>query len=67
MRNQDIRTAMRQNGLALWRVAEVLGIHYNTLRNWLRKDLDAEKRQEIIAAVQTAKDRRDIEEGWCKC
>ena len=67
MRNQDIRTAMQRDGIALWRVAEILGIHYNTLRNWLRKDLDAEKRQEIIAAVQTAKDKRDIEEGWCKC
>lgn len=62
MRNKDIRTAMRRNGIALWRVAEVLGIHYNTLRNWLRKDLDADKRQEIIATVQTAKDRRDAEE-----
>ena len=54
---------MHQNRLALWRVAEVLGIHYNTLRNWLRKDLDADKRQEIIAAVQTAKVIRDTEEG----
>ena len=62
MRNQDIRTAMQQDGLALWRVAEILGIHYNTLRNWLRKDLDAERRQQIIAAVQTAKDKRDAEE-----
>ena len=67
VRNQDIRTAMQQDGLALWRVAEILGIHYNTLRNWLRKDLDAERRQQIIAAVQTAKDKRDIEEGRCKC
>ena len=58
---------MQQDGLALWRVAEVLGIDYNPLRDWLRKDRDADKREETIAAGQADKDRRDIEEGRCKC
>lgn len=73
MRNQDIRTVMHQDRIAFWRVAEVLGIHYNTFGNWLNKDLTTEKRKQIFSAIQAAKERRDaeerrdIEEGRCKC
>lgn len=59
MRNIDIREKMtyRDNGLTrqipLWVIAERLGIHFNTLRNWLKTELDDERKQLIISAIET--------------
>jgi len=62
MRNQDVRQAMQQDKLPLWRVAETLGVHENTLRRWLQaENIDTDRRQRILRAVQAAKDKRNAE------
>lgn len=56
-KNADIRSEMlfRVKGLPrqipLWAVAERLGIHENTLRIWLRKEIEGEKKQRILSAI----------------
>lgn len=57
-KNVDVREQMtyRVNGLSrsipLWVVAAELGIHENTLRIWLRKEMDAERKEKVLSAIQ---------------
>lgn len=49
--NNDIRNEAHNKGVALWQIAEALGVSANTLFRWLRVDLDAEKRSRILEAL----------------
>ena len=51
--NADIRMAAWSAGIPLWAVAEELGICEMTLSRWLRTELPIEKRQRVLAAIQT--------------
>ena len=49
--NNDIRLLIKKRGLAMWQVAEHLGISEWTFTRWLRYDLTPERRAQIIAAI----------------
>ena len=51
--NVDVRFAAWSAGLPLWAVAEEMGICEMTLSRWLRTELTTEKRERILAAIQT--------------
>lgn len=51
--NMDIRCAVWAAGIPLWAVAEELGISTDTMYRWLRKPLNAERREQFEVAIQT--------------
>lgn len=56
--NQDIRICAFQSNVRMYEIAERLGIHYVTLNNMLRKELPAEKKQEIFNIINKLKQEK---------
>ena len=52
MANHDIKQAAKKAGVALWRVAEVLGIGENTMTRRLRHELPAEEKTRILEIIE---------------
>lgn len=52
MCNLDIRNTAAGNGVRLWQIAEALGIADCSLSRKLRKELPAEKKQEIFGIIE---------------
>lgn len=48
-RNLDIRSAKGQ--IPMWVIAERLNISENTFRNWMRKEMDPDKKALIFSAI----------------
>ena len=55
MANTDIRYEIMKRGLKNYQVAEKLGICETTLSRWLRTELPAEKKKEILEALKASK------------
>lgn len=55
MANMDIRLAARGSGVALWKVAERLGISEPTLTRRLRKELNDEDKAQIMCIIAELK------------
>ena len=53
MENLVVRQEAKRFGVALWEVAEALGIADSTLYRQLRRELPAEKREKALAAIRT--------------
>lgn len=51
MRNQEIREAAKKNGVALWKIAEKLGVCEATITRKLRYELSAEEREKILGII----------------
>ena len=49
--NQDIRKGARSKGVFLYEVADSLGISEPTLTRWLRGTLTAERKTDILNAI----------------
>jgi hypothetical protein len=64
-KNLDVRSQMTYivNGLVrsipLWVIAAELGVHENTLRMWMRKEMQPDRKERVLAAIQTV--RADLE------
>lgn len=52
MNNLFIRQEAKRSGVALWEVAEALGVADSTLYRQLRRELPAEKQKKALAAIQ---------------
>ena len=61
MNNLEIRKKAKRNGVPLYMVAAELGIGPNTLSVWLRFELDDEKRERVLAAIDAVVARRTEE------
>lgn len=55
VKNQRIRTAVKESGFCLWQVADVLGISDSALSRRLRYELTPEQEAEIFQALETLK------------
>lgn len=49
--NQDIRKRARSRGVFLYEVADALGISEPTMTRWLRGKLSAERKSDILNAI----------------
>lgn len=58
MCNLDIRTEISTRGLYHYAVAEELGVSETTFCRMLRKELPANRKKEIFAAIERLKNRR---------
>lgn len=55
-RNIEIKMAIKQNNLSYWRIAEIIGVHENTILHWLREDpLPSDHKTLILEAIEKLK------------
>lgn len=52
-RNQDIRDY--KGIIPFWLIAERLGIHENTIHNWMKSEMKAERKKLVIEAIEEIK------------
>lgn len=50
--NTDIRAEVKKRGLCYWQLAELLGVHVQTVNSWLRVPLSDERRKRITDALE---------------
>ncbi|WP_409276388.1 hypothetical protein V1499_23160 (plasmid) [Neobacillus sp. SCS-31] len=52
-RNAEIIQA--KGSIPLWLISSYLNVHENTVRNWMRREMDQEKKSMVLAAIEKAK------------
>lgn len=55
MSNKEIRTAMKEKGMAQWQLGEMLGVSENTINRWLRKELPKDEKEKILTVIENFK------------
>lgn len=50
--NAELRRYMYNNRVSQWKVAQVIGVHENTVIRWLRTPLTPKRHQKITQAVE---------------
>lgn len=60
-KNEDIRKAIKDNGVYYWQIAEQLGINDGNFSRKLRKELSQEEKQEIFSIINELKAGADNE------
>ena len=55
MVNEEIRCAMKAANVKQWQIADALGIHEKTFCVWLRHELPADKKKEILDVIEKLK------------
>ena len=56
MSNKAIRAALKEKGIAQWKLGELLGVSENTINRWLRKELPKEEKEKILTAIKNYKE-----------
>lgn len=56
-KNQDIRQLIAKKRLRQYEVAQFLGVSEFTLSRWLHSELEPERRQRILKAIDEAAER----------
>lgn len=56
MMNSDVRQEVKEAGLFLWQIADVLGLHDSGLSRKLRHELPESEKDRIRAAISTLKE-----------
>lgn len=49
--NERIRQAVKDEGMHLWQLSDVLGVSEATITRWLRHEMPVERQEEIIGAI----------------
>ena len=57
--NTHIRTTAKQNGVYLYEIAEKLSVSEPTFNRWLRKELSAELKEKVTAAIEEIRKEHD--------
>ena len=50
--NADIRELLARRRIRFWEVAYALGVCPETFSRWLRRELDAERKKEIVGMIE---------------
>lgn len=50
-KNQDIREKLKDNGVPMWKVGELLGVSEMTIIRWFRTPLSDSKREAVLNAI----------------
>lgn len=54
--NREILNA--KGWIPYWEIAQVLAIHENTLRNWMKSEMDSERKQLVMDAISQINEQR---------
>lgn len=57
--NTEIRQAMHEKHVPVWAVAEVVGVHENTMLRRLRTELPSNEREHILRIVERIAEETD--------
>lgn len=57
MANEKIRKAIKDNGMYLWQLSDVLGVSEATITRWMRHEMSDAKQAEIVGAIHEYKKR----------
>jgi hypothetical protein len=49
--NIEIRAALNKHRFTMWQLADALDVGENTVYRWLRHELDAKKKAEVMKAI----------------
>ena len=60
MANNEIRTEAKNKGVALWQVADRLGISEPTMTRKLRRELDGAEKAQILSIIDDIASRRGV-------
>ena len=52
MENEKIRKSAKCSGVALWKIAEHIGVSEPTITRWLRSPLSAERETKMLCAIK---------------
>ncbi|MFV5318886.1 hypothetical protein COL65_20325 [Priestia aryabhattai] len=58
-RNENIEKA--KGKIPYWVIAEKLGVHENTIQNWMKKEMDEARQKKVMFAIHEIK--KQIEKG----
>jgi hypothetical protein len=47
-----------KGSIPYWVIASRLGVHINTLRNWMKSNMSQKQREMILAAIKTIKEEK---------
>lgn len=61
--NTEIRQAMHEKRVPVWAVAEVVGVHENTMLRRLRTELPSNEREHILRIVERIAEENDEKES----
>lgn len=61
--NEAIKQAAKDNGIKLWEIADALKVSEFTFTRWLRHELSADKRQKVLDAIESLKQKHQEVEG----
>ena len=59
--NNDIKEKIKATGLHQYEVAKLCGVHETTFVRWLRYELDQEKKDKILKAIDLLKEQEPAE------
>lgn len=57
-KNDDIRKA--KGNIPFWVIADQLGVHENTMYNWMKKEMSSDKKQQILKAIEQVKKESEV-------
>lgn len=58
--NQDVRDAIKKNGLKYWQVAGAIGLNDGNFSRLLRAELSEKRKQEIFNAIELIQNETEI-------
>lgn len=59
MENLEIREEIRKSRLFHYEIADALGVSESAFSKWLRSEMDAERKEKVIRAIETVKGAQD--------
>ena len=59
MNNNEVRKALKSNGVFLWEVGNALGVSESTMTRMMRTEIPEEKKQKILEAIQRIREERE--------
>ena len=61
MTNKELKQEIKNNGFALWQIAEEIGVCELTIHRWLRSERNTQNQPKIIKALEAWKGGADNE------
>lgn len=58
MPNEELKSLLRSEKIFYWEIADVLGVHENTVLRKLRKELSESDKADFRAAVESIRTKR---------
>lgn len=58
MPNEELKSLLRSEKIFYWEIADVLGVHENTVLRKLRKELSESDKADFHAAVESIRTKR---------